>query len=161
MRRFARACFRLWRLAESSWTSCVRRPWSRNLMSRERSACSPPSASAQSCTACWSSTWRGCPALSPSSVGENHERKIFSQITCTEGEKERIRELTIIEAKQKASRGNSHNVYDLLVLFHHNHGSYSYFMLFEGDRSKRYAHLLDLASWMTQSRYCSEWQEGQ
>lgn len=88
MRRFACACFRLWWSAESSWTSCVRRPCRRNLMVRERSASSPTSVSAQSCTACWSSTWRGRPAFSPSSVGENHERKIFSQITCTEKERE-------------------------------------------------------------------------
>lgn len=71
------------------------------------------------------------------------------------------KELNIGGAKWKAA---SHYEHDLLVLFHgpnYNHRSYSYFMWFEGDRSRRYAHLLDLASWLTQSRYCSEWQEGQ
>lgn len=169
MRRFACACFRLWWLAESSWTSCVRRPLRCNLIFRARSASSPPSVSAQSCTACWSSTWRGRPALSPSSVGENHERKIFSQITCTERKREK--ELT----KSWPSARPNGRLQDnrkqplwawpagliswpwlqssVIFLFH---------VVWRGQEQEICSSAWpDLASWTTQSPYCSEWQEGQ
>lgn len=65
----------------SSWTSSRRRAYSCCLMSCR---CSLSSISAHSCTARCNSTCRGSPALAPSSVGENHGLKIFSQITCRE-----------------------------------------------------------------------------
>lgn len=98
-------------LAALSCSRCDSSPERRCLMARPYSMSRPPSVSAHSCTALWSSTCNGSSALEPRTVGENQGLKIFSQITYQKERKDeawdiRMTEWDPLEGREKLPLGS-------------------------------------------------------